>query len=201
MALVKCHLNAVVSEDARFGALEIADYHLGADMPEEDVQSLKTCLGDYPPSLLDELGLADFLQQDRTGKAFVHANIVKTVLGLKNSGLLSQNRLVRHLASCGCHHTATPTLFRHHSRGISFTLVVDDFGAKHTSIDDFHHLQTPLELLCLVASSPTGARCLGFDVDFDRPNRIMPLSRGGCIPKLLKSVVPESVKLKLPLPK
>jgi hypothetical protein len=92
------------------------------------------CLDDYPPSLLDELGLSDFLQTDRAGKTFVHANIVKTAPGLKNSGLSSQNRLIRHLASCGHHQTATPMLFRHHSRGVSFTLVVGDFGVKHTSL-------------------------------------------------------------------
>ena len=54
MTLVKCHLNAVVSEDAHFGTLDITDYCLGADMPEEDTQSLKMCLDDYrapPPSL------------------------------------------------------------------------------------------------------------------------------------------------------
>ena len=110
MTLVKCHLNAVVSEDAHFGTLDITDYYLGADVPEEDIQSLKMyrCLDDYPASLLDELGLTDFLLLDRTGKTFVYANIVKTVPGLKNSGLLSQNRLIRHLASCGYHQTATP---------------------------------------------------------------------------------------------
>jgi hypothetical protein len=197
MTLVKCLLNAVVSEDAHFGTLDIADYYLGADVPEDDMQSLKMCLGDYPSSLLDELGLSDFLQSDKTGKTFFHANIVKTVPGLKNSGLLSQNRLLRHLASCGHHQTATPMLFRHHSRGVSFTLVVDDFGVKRTSLDDFHHLQTSLELLHLVTSSPTGTRCLGFDIDYDRPNRVMSLSLDGHVQKLLKSVVPESVKLKL----
>ena len=88
-------------------------------------------------------------------------------------------------------------LFRHHSRDISFTLVVDDFGVKYTSLDDFQHLQTSLELLYLVTSSPTGTRYLGFDIDYDRPNRIMSLSLDGYIAKLLKSVVPESVKLKL----
>jgi hypothetical protein len=144
MTLVKCHLNAVVSEDAHFGTLDITDYYLGADVPEEDMQSLKIYLDDYPSSLL---GLTEVLQQDRTGETFVCANIVKTVPGLKNSGLLSQNRLVRHFASCGCHQTATPTLFRHHSRGISFTLVVGDFGVKCTSLDDFLHLQTSLEEL------------------------------------------------------
>ena len=89
MTLVKCHLNAVVSEDAYFGTLDITDYYLGADMPEEDIQSLKIYLDDYPSSLLDELGLTDSLQLDRTGKTFVYADIVKTVPGLKNSGLLS----------------------------------------------------------------------------------------------------------------
>jgi hypothetical protein len=113
MTPVKFHLNVVVSEDAHFGTLDIADYYLGADVPEEDTQSLKIYLDDYPSSLLDELGLTGFLQLDRTGETCVYANIVKTVPGLKNSGLLSQNRLIRHLASCGHHQTATPTLFRH----------------------------------------------------------------------------------------
>jgi hypothetical protein len=190
MTLVKCHLNAVVSENAHFGTLDITDYYLGADMPEEDIQSLKMHLDDYPHSLLDELGLTDSLQQDRTGKTFVYANIVKTVPGLKNSGLSSQNRLVRHLASCGHHQTATPMLFRYQSRDVSFTLLVGDFGVKcrYTSLGDFHHLQTPLELLHSVTSSPTGTRCLGSDIDYDRPNRIMSLSLDGYIQKLLKSV-------------
>jgi hypothetical protein len=43
MTLVNCLLNAIVSEDAHFGALDIADYcsPVGAEMPEDDMQSLK----------------------------------------------------------------------------------------------------------------------------------------------------------------
>ena len=144
------------------------DYYLGADMPEEDMQSLKIYLDDYPSSLLDELGLSPFLQTDRYNKTFVYADIVKTVPGLKNSGLLSQNRLIRHLATCGYHQTATPMLFRHATRDISFTLVVDDFGVKYTALSDYNHLKSSLELLYKVTSSPIGTRCLGFDIDYDR---------------------------------
>ena len=165
MTLVKCHLNAVVSENAHFGTLDITDYYLGADMPADDIQSLKIYLDDYPSSLLDELGLSPFLQTDRYNKTFVYADIVKTVPGLKNSGLLSQNRLIRHLATCGYHQTATPMLFRHATRDISFTLVVDDFGIKYTALSDYNHLKSSLELLYKVTSSPIGTRCLGFDVD------------------------------------
>ena len=88
-------------------------------------------------------------------------------------------------------------LFRHATRDISFTLVVDDFGIKYTALSDYNHLKSSLELLYKVTSSPTGTRHLGFDIDYDRPNRVMSLSLDGYIQKLLKSVVPESVKLKL----
>ena len=197
MTLVKCHLNAVVSENAHFGTLDITDYYLGADMPADDIQSLKIYLDDYPSSLLDELGLSPFLQTDRYNATFVYADIVKTVPGLKNSGLLSQNRLIRHLATCGYHQTATPMLFRHATRDISFTLVVDDFGIKYTALSDYDHLKSSLELLYKVTSSPIGTRYLGFDIDYDRQSRVMRLSLGGYISKLLKSAVPESVKLRM----
>ena len=165
VTLVKCHLNAVVSENAHFGTLDITDHHLGADVPTDDAQPLKTHLDNCPSSLLGELGLSPFLQTDRHDKTFVCADVVKTVPGLKNSGLLSQNRLIRHLSTCGCHQTATPTLFRHANGGISFTLAVDDFGVKCTALSDYNHLKSPLELLYKVTSSPIGTRCLGFDVD------------------------------------
>ena len=42
---------------------DMTNYHLGAGVPEDDTQSLKMHLDDYPSSLLDELGLCPFLQQ------------------------------------------------------------------------------------------------------------------------------------------
>ena len=49
MVLNKVHLNAVVSENARFGTIDIVDYYLGTDMP--DPEYLKLYLEGYPPSL------------------------------------------------------------------------------------------------------------------------------------------------------
>jgi hypothetical protein len=75
MTLVKCLLNAVVSEDAHFGTLDITYYCLGTDVPEDDTQSLKMCLDDCPSSLLDELGLSDSLQSGVLQSTLTRTNV------------------------------------------------------------------------------------------------------------------------------
>ena len=40
--------------------------------------------------------------------------------------------------------THTTGLWKHHTRNITFTLVVDDFGIKYTNLDDVTHLQNAL---------------------------------------------------------
>ena len=60
MVLKKVHLNAVVSENARFGTIDIVDYYLGTDMP--DPEYLKLYLDGYPPSLLAQLELTPCCQ-------------------------------------------------------------------------------------------------------------------------------------------
>ena len=54
--------------------------------------------------------------------------------------------MIDHLAAFGYHEsTFTKGLFKHDSRDISFTLVVDDFGIKWTKEEDLHHLINGLE--------------------------------------------------------
>ena len=96
--------------------MDISDFYLGANMPSDDTPSLKIYVDLYPAALLDELGLSEFVKHDKHGKPFVFADTVKTIPGLKQSGLLSQQRLVTQLNLFGYYQTATPMLFRHKSR-------------------------------------------------------------------------------------
>ena len=194
MPLVKMMLNAVVSEAKHFGTIDIVDYYLGADLPPNDRPSLKIYLDHYPPHLLTELGLDTFVQTDKHGKIFVYADIVKTVAGLPQSGLLSQLRLISHLNSCGYYETSTPMLFKHVTRDITFVLVVDDFGVKYDRLSDYQHLVDSLQALYNVTVEPVGKRFLGFDIDYDETARIMTLSLPGYIRKLLTSVCPDGIK-------
>ena len=72
---------------------------------------------------------------------YVYINIRKGMLGLKQAGCIAQDRLIKHLAPFGYHPVKhTPSLWRHTSNSITFTLEVDDFGVKYDTTADFDHL-------------------------------------------------------------
>ncbi len=194
MPLVKAHLNAIVSSASSFATMDISDFYLGAHMPSDDTPSLKIYVDLYPAALLDELGLSEFVKHDKHGKPFVFADIVKTIPGLKQSGLLSQQRLVTQLNLFGYYQTATPMLFRHKSRPIDFTLVVDDFGIQYRSPDDLEHLYACLTDMYAVKIEKTGSRFLGFDIAYDMTARTLTMSCPGYLENLLSSVCPEGVR-------
>ena len=61
--------------------------------------------------------------------------------GLPQSGIIAQEQLAERLEKHGYTQSRIgPGLWTHHSRPISFTLVVDDFGVKYTRKEDADHL-------------------------------------------------------------
>ena len=174
------------------------NYYLGANMPGNDTPSLRIYLDMYPAALLAELELTEFVKLDKQGKHYVYADIVKTIPGLKQSGLLSQQRLVTLLNSYGYYQTATPMLFRHESRPIDFTLVVDDFGVQFSKDADLDHLIECLDNLYDVKVERAGTRFLGFDIDYDMTARSITMSYPGYVDTLLASISRTELKDKTP---
>ena len=89
-----------------------------------------------PPKIIEHYNLE---QYDAEG--YVYAKINRAWYGLKQAGCIAHDDLVEHLAK----HDYVKTehkegLFRHKTRDISFTLVVDDFGIKYIDKDDVDHL-------------------------------------------------------------
>ena len=63
---------------------------------------------------------------------WVYIEIRQVMPGLKQAGHIANERLTRHLAKFGyIPSTKTPALWRHLTRNISFSLVVNDFGVKY----------------------------------------------------------------------
>jgi hypothetical protein len=61
--------------------------------------------------------------------------------GLPQAGHLAQEKLTKRLSKGGYEPTAnTPCLFKHITRPIMFTLVVDDFAIKYKNKEDADHL-------------------------------------------------------------
>ena len=70
--------------------------------------------------------IAQYNLKDKGG--WVYIKIHQDMPGLKQAGLIANDRLMRHLAKFGyTPSTKTPALWRHGTCNISFSLVADDF--------------------------------------------------------------------------
>ena len=71
--------------------------------------------------------------------------IQKGMYGLPQAGMLANKLLKECLAEHGYRELLhTPGLFKHDTRPIWFTLVVDDFGIKYVGEEHAHHLVASL---------------------------------------------------------
>lgn len=71
---------------------------------------------------------------------YVYAKVKKAWYGLKQSGRIAHDDLEEHLAKKGYHKTRTEGLFKHETRDLAFTLVVNNFAIKYTKKEDADHL-------------------------------------------------------------
>jgi hypothetical protein len=69
------------------------------------------------------------------------AKFKKGMYGLPQAGIIVQDLLQARLAKVGYHQSKIiPGLWTHKTRKTCFTLVVDDFAIKYTSMEDTQHL-------------------------------------------------------------
>ena len=80
----------------------------------------------------------------------------------------------------------TPGLWKHHTRPISFTLVVDDFGVKYINNDDLNHLIQALKTEYELHVDMDGTFMLGMTLKWDYINRNVDISMPNYITKALK---------------
>ena len=72
---------------------------------------------------------------------FVYVKIVKGMYGLKQVGIIAHKALIHHLAPFKYHSARhNPGLWQHDTRDTIFTLVVDNFAIKYTSLENAQHL-------------------------------------------------------------
>ena len=72
--------------------------------------------------------------------------IRKSIYGLPQAGVLANKILKKRLAPAGYYKMPhTPGLWKHVSRPIEFTLVVDDFGVKYANKNNADHLVVALK--------------------------------------------------------
>ena len=79
---------------------------------------------------------------------------------------IANQDLQKHLAKYDYYPTKrTPGLWKHKTRPISFTLVVDDFGIKYTNKDDIDHLFATIKEKYPLKIDWTGTKYIGIDLE------------------------------------
>jgi hypothetical protein len=72
---------------------------------------------------------------------FVYLEMHRAVWGLPQAGILANKLLRKHLLPHGYFECPnTPSLWKHATHPISFTLVVDNFGVKYVGKEHVNHL-------------------------------------------------------------
>ena len=84
--------NATVSEDATFGSIDLNDFYLGTPLPEPSY--IRIYMSTFSDAVISRLGLRPFFKTDKSGKELVLFRIDKTMYGLKEAGILSNEKVV-----------------------------------------------------------------------------------------------------------
>ena len=134
----KTLINAMISEDALWSTADITDFYLNTPLARYEYIIIKR--KQLPQKTIDKYKLEQYINNDQ-----LLVEVRKGIYGLPQAGLLAQQRLIKHLATHGYYQCAkTACLFRHETRDIAFTLIVDDFGIKHKGEGNLSHLLNAL---------------------------------------------------------
>ena len=106
----------------------------------------------------------------------LYIEICKGMPGLKQAGRIANNRLQRHLATFGYALVpCTPSLWKHESRPVTLSLVVDDFGVKYVGKEHADHLINALQQLYQISIDWNGTLYLGLTFSGDLHARLRSL--------------------------
>jgi hypothetical protein len=133
---VKLLLNSIIStENARFMTMDIKDFYLNTPMARYEYMRLR--LADMPEDVIEHYKLREIATPDGA----IYCEIRKGMYGLPQAGIIAQQLLEERLTKHGYHQsTTTPGLWKHDTRPICFSLVVDDFGVKYVGEEHAQHL-------------------------------------------------------------
>jgi hypothetical protein len=127
--------SSISAHNGRFVTIDLKDFCLNTIMP--NCECIRICFKDTPKELADATGWAKCVDD----KGCVCFTASGGTCGLPQAGELAADQLEKFLALHGFIPAGrTPGLWKHTTRDILFTLVVDGFGARCAGRSDADHL-------------------------------------------------------------
>lgn len=135
----------------------------------------------FPQHIIEQYNLLEHVLN-----GFVYVEIRKAIYGLPQAGILANKLLKKRLRPEGYYEVAhTPGLWKHVTRPICFTLVVDDFGVKYTGEEHAQHLIKALQKTYKISIDWTGSLYCGISLDWNYEKGYVDIAMLGYVIKLL----------------
>ena len=180
METIKLQLNNIVSTPgARAATGDISNMYLNSDLPEAEFVRFRIEL------IPTEIATAYKLHEMVTKDGYVYARVNKAWYGLKQAGKIAHDDLVDHLETAGYVKTLVEGYFRHESRDIDFTLVVDDFLIRYTRDEDLEHLNEAISDHYTFKVDMESKQYVGINLKWDYNKRTVRLSMDGYVKQAL----------------
>ena len=154
--------NSVIStRGAKYVCADIKGFYL--ETPLDRPEYMRMPLALIPEEFQDAYDL-----KAKAKNGFVYMEINKGMYGLPQAGILANKLLKRRLAKFGYYELPhTPGLWKHVSRPIAFTLVVDDFGIKYVGREHLDHLLAAIRNDYTVDVDETGGLYVGIKLSWN----------------------------------
>jgi hypothetical protein len=175
--------NSVLStEGARYMCLDIKNFYLTAALALDYYKYMKIPLALFPEWIKKQYNLNTHARD-----GFVFLEIQRAVWGLPQAGILANKLLQKPLKPQGIYECVnTPGLWRHATRPITFSLVVDDFGVKYVGKEHADHLISCLKTETYKLTEDwAGDLYCGISLRWDYAKRQLDISMPGYIKKQL----------------
>eukprot|EP00804_Cyclotella_cryptica_P019448 CCRYP_006615-RA/>CCRYP_006615-RA protein AED:0.18 eAED:0.18 QI:0/0/0/1/1/1/3/0/869 len=171
LTTAKIHWNSTISTPgARFACADIENMYLQTPMDRYEYMQIKADL--IPKAFMDTYKL-----WDKVYKGHVYMEIRRGCYGLPQAGILANKLLKQRLATDGYFELPhTPGLFKHISRPVQFTLVVDDFGIKYIGQEHLDHLLQSIRKHYDVKVDHTGSLYCGITLHWNYKEKYLDIS-------------------------
>jgi hypothetical protein len=165
--------NSVISTPgSRYICADVKHFYL--ETPLDRYEYMKMPLAVFPQHVRDQYDL-----ETHAKNGYVFLEIRKAIYGLPQSGRLANKLLRKRLEPEGYYEVAhTPGLWKHVSRPIQFTLVVDDLGVKYVGKKHADHLLNVIKKHYQCSVDWAGDLYCGINLDwhYDTPVRHVDIS-------------------------
>ena len=178
---VKLLLNSVIStKNARFMTMDTKDFYLNTPMTRYKYMRLR--LSDMPEDVIEHYNLRELATNDGA----IYCKIRKGMYSLPQAGIIAQQLLKKQLEKHGYRQSEkTPGLWKHDTRPVSFSLVVDNFGIKYVGEENAKHLLETVRKYYKCSCDWAGKRYCGLTLKWDYAGQKVHLLMPGYVDKAL----------------